>query len=329
MKTNFDELLWEVSERKQDKANGVFGSEEVWRKYSNYQIAYDRDGLPLIIPALGSTCTIYNPFDFYPEILVSFMNLVKDIDLIFSDKRLGNYNSNGINISDNEEKLLLYAAKKILRFNQDFGLLGLYDDGMSSVFIGDGGKFKVRLRSNAQVAIPSRLKIHKVTSDIDYNLYASFFSPVDKKIPQYYDDNKYSNLGDPVYDLYHSFLSYSGLFKVIEIGNNQLKQISPMGVTWGETISDLATTSEIALSFKYTSNGPQMIWKFKSLLDALHIMLIYNLTIDNNHIRFCELDTCNRPFIANTKTQKYCSTNCNNTARQRRFNLKKKISKED
>ena len=64
-------------------------------------------------------------------------------------------------------------------------------------------------------------------------------------------------------------------------------------------------------------------WEFDSLLSAMYLMLFLDLT-QGKKLRKCAHIYCGRFFIANRDDTKYCSPQCQNRARIRRFTLRKK-----
>lgn len=130
MDITFEEMLYEINERKKDEALQLFSTRTEWTKYKEYKIIY-LDNIPVIVPIDETTIHRYNPFDFYPQILLDFVDLTTNIHQISVDyKQDKKYDI---------KTFLTMVAKKALKFNNKYGLFN-YEYGLFTNHIYKDGK---------------------------------------------------------------------------------------------------------------------------------------------------------------------------------------------
>ena len=123
MNSKHEEKLFEIIEKKKDEALSLFNTMTKWKKYDGYKVTYYDDS-PVIVPIDKSSGYTYNPFDFYPQILLDFIDLVNNVNQIIKDYE---YNK-----THDEKHLLTLIAKRTIKFNNEYGLFnfeyGLYNN---------------------------------------------------------------------------------------------------------------------------------------------------------------------------------------------------------
>lgn len=309
MDNKFLESLWEINEKKLTDAIGLFSTEKQWKRYEDYKIIYDENEFPYIVSTDDNKYISYNPFDFYPQILLDFINLSSEINTIIElnnkiytsiklDELDENYERTGyindipvytskvVSVpTEREKEELSKIANTLLPFISEYGLFSLHDDDLLLGSYGSGGFI--------------------------INGYSEMYLLND----EFY-------IGDPVdvlKDLIrHYYLTYKSLSEY-KNSNYKPDDILFKDITWGKYLSEILAIDKIGLTVNFNSKVPQLAWKFNSLIQALNIMLIYNITVDGNHIESCQLDTCKKPFIPTKKNQIYCSSKCGGVVRQRRY----------
>lgn len=256
------------------------------------------------------------PFDFYPDILTDFIELaekLKRVDgidaaetiLAFCNK-YGLFNISGIYLNDcGESTFVDHDGDGYIHFHYDWGLLS--ESGIEEITreitIESGST--IYLKDYSKLFIPEEwIKNNELENDLGYTL---LYNDVSESI-------HYAKI--EVLKLYSKFERWF-----------ELKEDSSFPVSI-EGHSHELTTNPISITVGY-DKSLKIKWIYRSLIDALHIMFLVNIVEENQKVEFCNYDACQKPFITKKDNQLFCSSGCNNAARQKRWYDKHKKNREE
>jgi|GEM_PF-2035607 len=272
---------WELSEQRLHKekynkrAPGLFSGNADWLRYSCYEVVQGKEGSLLIVPSDSAKVIIYNPFDYYPEILKDFLSL-------------GHYfiqhADEGGFLGQQDIKL------PILRFCNKYGLLR---ERPTDPY------FRITPKESGEPVFSE--------SDEDVEPLLDFV----KKAYDLYERanlwNRFNECGcDP--DDVHSTVVING-------------KSTP--VSWALILSTYICVDDIGAELDFNGKW-QLSWLFKTLLEALKIMIVTNITNESDTFKFCAFDRCGEPFIPVHPLQRCCCTSHANANRQARHRIKRK-----
>ena len=263
-----------------------------------------------------------NAFDFYPEILLDFIELAVRIR---EDRRDEN------------------AAKHILKFCNRYGLFNL--SGLYSISFGkstevdfDGRDYSpyeydwVMLKRPGMEALEAYFESEGSSSTIHTHTFVDVFIPESWRgynkliedrdnLPKALMNNFYC---EPVYfakkEILELYLRFMEWFSFVE------NKDDPMVAK--DRLSGYLMTNPINITVDY-DKGWRLKWVYGNLIDALNVMFLHNIIEKNQKILFCENEYCKAPFIVRKDKQIYCSSHCRDAARFRRHYNKHKKKKQE
>lgn len=289
-------------------------------KYNKYEIAEDKNRL-FLVPAPGAKIkeSDYTAFDFYPGILNDFIEMAQNVKSIKDT-------------SNNEWEM----AEHILRYCNQYGLFNLSAVAFQECNTDNIDVFVQELDNIMDSYFPSFWHKNK---DIKKER-----SPISGKIyPEHMEYNIYfesiSHAIENILNIYRKFdlwFSYkAGEYKPEDLYYDDYLSTQEMHdvfagegirLDWKGEISRILAVEDVNISVSF--NGK---WKFQyhylSLLKALQIMMLINITESRGAIRLC--DHCNKPFSQTKKNQKYCNKYCADAARSRRYYNKHKKKNQE
>lgn len=333
---------------------GLISNEGTWLKFSNYKIESESENFfPLIVPDIyfdDIKVERYKPFDLYPTILIDFLQLLKNVrplieksDLIdprFHETPFPSFSGpiifrkeDPIFANPDQIELLNIIAAEVLKFNNKYGLFGLYDYYTYSL--------KHRFDSNKNLidsVVVFKPQYAKYGYEMNFELYINeYIAYDDYNKEQLYGVGKYNYVGDPIFTLIlelYNFIKIVDIVQMYKKGNYALNDIYPLNRTINENkvqntwadILNLVGIRNVQIGVDFSNDGNSIKWYFKSLLELMNILYIYNLTIADNEIELCEF--CKGPFEKRAPNHICCTPKCNNALRQKRYQGRKKKSIE-
>lgn len=172
MNNKHKEKLFEINEKKKDEALSLFSTMTEWKKYDGYKVTYYDDS-PVIVPIDKSSGYAYNPFDFYPQILLDFIDLVNNVNQIIEDYEC--------NKTHDEKHLLTLIAKRTIKFNNEYGLFN-YEYGLYNNLTNINNDISMQSYAKAASAvmndcdIVSKLKCEFVSYSTNFYYQDKYFS---------------------------------------------------------------------------------------------------------------------------------------------------------
>lgn len=301
------EIEWEKENRLDSQAQSFFAKTATWFRHSDYELYKSENGQYYITPKPDATYEKYDPFDEYPYILGDFLSLLIEIS------------SNNWTYKDEE----LLKAKALLKFTKKYGPMGLFwENFREALYTGDDNKILfVKKYCNFDEIL--------CTEDLEnililYKDYVkNFFPKLSANYPYINDKNEtatfFNNYSEDTLDVFShkKFINLMLHFKdlvTFESHEYDFNSFANLNFEyWHERLNfDLLETR---IKLVYENNEWKLSWNYYSLLDALSVMYILNLTGQfGQKLNVCQLDECNNIVI----DQKYCSIQHGNTHRKRR-----------
>ncbi len=252
-----------------------------------------------------------NAFDYYPEILLDFINMAKTIkrsneieianQILNYCNRYGLFNISALySVDFGIRDKIVYNGKNYFKYDYYWVLLSQV--GMKALYGREGESEFIHVLDFADIFFPKL-----------WNRYAEFMEDKDgleSKLKNNYFCEPLEYLVKEISLLYCQFEPW---FDRTSIDENTFGLI--------ERLSANPTTAPVTVSIDYNRTW-KLKWIYKSLIDALNIMFIKNIIEMNQRVLFCQ--NCHSSFITRRKIHKYCSLRCNNAARQRKWYSKRK-----
>jgi len=252
-----------------------------------------------------------NAFDYYPEILLDFINMAKNINgrneieiashILKYCNRYGLFNISALySVDFGVRDKIVYNGKDYFKYDYYWVLLS--QAGMKALYDREGDSEFIHVLDFADIFFP------KV-----WNRYEDFMEDKDgleSKLINNYFCEPLEYLLKEISLLYCQFEPW---FDRTSLDENTVGLI--------ERLSANPTTAPVAVSIDYNRTW-KLKWIYKSLIDALTIMFLKNIVETNQRVLFCQ--NCSASFITRREIHKYCSLRCNNAARQRKWYNKHK-----
>ena len=245
----------------------------------------------------------YNAFQDYPDILADFLDMGSDLDeksILNFCNRYGLFNLSGFYSANfGAAELVDHDGDNYSAYDYEWVLLS--NRGMQALGHGDKSSDMMHIKEYANYFFPdSWYGYNKIISNSNLQsiLSRNFYCE-----PIYYLEE----------EIYQRYILFSNWIKDAENGKNP-----------NELCREYAgkiMTNPVSVTLDY-NRGWIYNWVYKSLFDAIDIMFINNIIESNESVKLCK--NCNSAFIASKQSHQYCSDRCNNAARQRRFQQKKK-----
>jgi hypothetical protein len=245
----------------------------------------------------------YNPFNDYPDILADFLDLggkLTDQNILDFCNRYGLFNLSGLYSNDfGNSQEIDYDGDNYFPYDYEWVLLSRI--GMSVLDDGYHSMETMQIKQFANEFFPETWEGYKgviESKDLHNILSNNYYCE-----PLNYLKTEISNR----YEVFTGWLN--------DTDNGK----SPLQLR-DEYIGQLITYP-IYLTIDY-DRGWRYRWVYKSLFDAIDIMFINNIVESTEKVKLCR--NCNSAFIQSKSSHAYCSDRCNNSARQRRFQQRKK-----
>ena len=295
---------------------GIFSMKTKWFKYSDYEIVPYNNKNPDILAIKakpGSKLIWYNPFEEYPVILKDFLELFNSLDILTQNvnDEVMNREEAGINSPK--------RAELFLKFIKEYGFFGMlwevttFAPGPHTIGLNIPGITEAEYQFN-----------HKPGEDINEYVSRKYFPDMNKPIPSPLINRLPNN---PVSKKY--FLNYKETINRVE-HSYIFDDIKSHYNKWNKGIKKNIVFDNIGIGINI-EEVPKISWNYTSLLSALKIMYVLNITGDmgKNRVKVCERQDCNNTFIVGPAGKKegtkYCSDNCGNVVRVRRSRNKKEL----
>ena len=299
--------------------NSPFSVQTTWFKFTDYEIVEDLAGRPCIVPTRYSACTDYRPFDgdwAGPKgIFVEFLELGRNVSAI----------------EPTCERELEQASELVMGFCKKWGLLGLfwrYLEGYSNEVIVGYNKY---------------LAIWGVFPSAPYEQYAECFfprgevhNPYEIVLPDPDEDRRFQEeMGEPVVMVAHEALQlYRQMVRLDQFKHSTDKP--KLDDLWDDTLDfpegslrslfEGFAVDQVSLVpvVEEKTKAVRMDYRFGSLIGALRLMFLFNITETSHPVRTCVLDSCQKVFIAKKWNQKGCTPQHANNERVRRLRTKRR-----
>lgn len=322
---NDEDLQWLLDNPSPDSP-GLFSKSPTWFRHSAYQIKEINNNL-YICPCPGALYEAYKPFEKFPQIMSDFMTLLIGLDKV--PKTFDNVKS------DEHFKELckirqLDWANLLLEFVSKYGLFGImyeYIESLDPCRIKNGkddfDNLIVVLNKKAYSLFPHSNKIlHSYTEEgisnstpmMKYNDLCSYFLPnTMEPYPQIRDKQFKEYYSESVTDIYmnsnmHLLTRHIKKMNAFWVDNNnpldEIPEYNPPEVRklfpdqrWKWSNELRQTIGDVGLTFGYDieANKWDLSWNFKSLISALSIMYMMNLTDKmGSHVHMCKYSKCDK-----------------------------------
>ncbi|BDG62319.1 hypothetical protein [Caldinitratiruptor microaerophilus] len=299
---------------------GLFAGEGLWPKHTRYEIV-SVNGWPYVRPAAEATITWYRPLEHPRDFLRDFLAMVGEVQRTQEELAAISAAAN----DDEAVRRLMQRqdtakAKAVLRFADRYGLLGIfhhyisYDHYIPREHSESGGEELVLYLQPGS--------IYPFGLAVPYVKYAKRFFPDGEPPPvgtNWFSDSFLHGYSESIQDIRYAtnWLWHDvRLWETFRRGGFTPEDEAPSGVPWKWELRGItAGPIQVGLVF----NGKlQLNWEFKSLIQAAQVMLLINMTTEEQQVRLCELPTCGAPYIAVHPAQKTCSPRHAAVLRQRR-----------
>lgn len=309
---------WEREEEYLEQMRaGLFSLSPAWFRHSDYQVLEKPDGKTYILPAPGASIERYKPFEEYPGILVRFYEV---LDMLWGQPR--DYGR---------------EVQTLLEFTKDYGPLGLFWQDVVDMFpVFEGNIYQ----GHYEVVLEGDSILGKGQRVVAFEEYAEFFLPTLN--PPYpvpdplLDPEGLGNLRmfldhyaeEVIHACCHPYLmGVKEHLKLLKEFQNSGANIAdpykgainlpnlPWPITWSRLLGATSVAKGLGLSLVQENGKRQLVWWYKSLLGALHIMHLNNqVGAMGQQVKTCALPECNKPHL---RKGLYCCTKHTNTAAQR------------
>lgn len=309
-----------MSEEVVSQRRHVLSGRGTWPRYSAYEIVKTEHSV-YVAPKPGARLEFYRPFDHYPQILVDFLSMAKELAAASEDPFPPDFVSRDLWSAARKSKLQKVAEEAVLPFVGRYGLLGLY-----SYFIvdwvwecqrwdeeaGECKEWGVSLTLSGEWWGPNKMR---------YSEYARWFYPEDA-IPRFNPDlfhhsvlerqrESVDNIMAATSWLYRQYSIWSEFSTAKSQPHPDEFWDEQREIPWSARLEQIAVPAQVGIVFR---NGrPEMDWRFTSLLEALGIMLVENITVADHPVRTCLV--CGTPFIPSRSDSWGCSPAHRNTIR--------------
>lgn len=287
-----------------------------WPRHTDYELISTKHSV-YIVPKKGSGLEFYRPFDHSSQILVDFLKMTSLLSGMMEDPFA--HHSAPVELWGTalKSRLIQKAEEAVLPFVKQYGLLGLF-----SHFIDyegwDGDRQDMVLSLTPDWWGPNKMT---------YSEYAPRFYP--RGVTPEYHPNPFSeeilqNQGESVgmilatvSRLHHQYRDWNAFNTSREPFDLDEYWDESRQITWRSRLQQIVVPTQIGVVFR---NGkPQMDWVFKSLLEAVWIMFVENMTKADRPVRLCP--ACNTPFVPVYPTQTGCTpTHSERIKKQRQRN---------
>lgn len=311
-----EDLQW-LLENPLPDTPGLFSKSPTWLKHSAYEIKEINKSL-YICPRPGALYESYKPFDKFPQILIDFMTLLIDIDKLPKPLNMAESGQSTQEFCEMRERNL---ADLSLKFISKYGPLGIMHDYIERLYprrIGNGEdddeNLIVVFNRKAYGALPVSLQnkmlpsyteegIINFTPMMKYDDLCSYFLPnakgpypeiSSKEFKQGYSER----VSDISFNRKKSRLAWH-INKMNEfyISNDGPSDKSPYSknTEWGIYLRESIVDIGLTFGFDKETNKWDLSWNFKSLISALSIMYIMNITGKmGSSVNICKYSKCDR-----------------------------------
>lgn len=276
---------------------GLFNLGPRWVRFDKYEVFEDEKEILYIIPSVNAKIENYRPFEYYPEMLRDFLNMATQIK--------DEFGLTGLELKQVERQ----NAKVYLDFISKYGLFGLIcKDGEDSL------KTPLRMGIELDKTWFPRLK-NNFPNPINSNEVHRFWQEYAEPI----------NFMSDMVNLYNMFETWNSF---VESGDSPNDFIHPgfNNQRWRD-ILETNYAYPIGLGLIYDGTW-QLSWSFDSLMQAIAIMWLNDITSNQQKVRICQY--CGRAFIARSPKARYCPkanglpSTCGTNARVNRHREKSK-----
>lgn len=195
MSNKNEKILFKINDKINDEALSPFSTFTKWKKYDGYKLIY-YDDLPVIIPIDKSSGHTYNPFDFYPDILLDFIDLANNVNQIIWDYEHDK--------SKDENLLLKLIANRTIMFNNQYGLFN-YEYGLYNSLVKNADIAMKSYAKRTSIEMNDGDNVNKLKSE--FQSYSSLFHYQNK-----YFDEKHSPFDNMNWDVH---ITWDKLFSAL------------------------------------------------------------------------------------------------------------------
>lgn len=274
----------------------------LWPRHSDYEAIATKRSV-YIVPKKGSGLEFYRPFDHYPQLLLDFLKTTSALGSMMEDPFA--YHSAPVHVlgAARKSRLMQKAEEAVLPFVRQYGLFGLF-----SHFI-DYEVWSSEHKDMVFSLSPDWWGSDRMT----YSEYAPRFYP--RGITPVYSPNPFTeealeDQGESVEMILSSVSRLHRQYRDWNTFNTSREEFDleeywdeRHQITWEAHLEQITVPTQLGVVFR---NGkPQMDWRFKSLLEAVWIMFVENVTKADRPIRLCP--ACNMPFVPVYPTQTGCT----------------------
>jgi hypothetical protein len=313
---------WELAEREAHERPRYYAGLGRWHRFSKYILVRDEHNNLAIAPAPDSTMEFYRPFDQYPQILIDYLSLADFITRKSTDlerqalEEILNPDIHYPNVyyrSPEEKNRLEQDAPRILGFCNQYGTTRM-----------DSSK-RWRYWDLESVLVPTiQMPRRKSQTDSQYK--------ADQIKREQYFIHQFRNEKSFVASWHHhcvNILDWAENWKIFRNGEFAPDDNNPNAprTTWRDTLSGIyAFNVQLSIGYK---NSWQIDYEFDSLLDALNIMFVLNVTSENQQVRLCKREGCRKAFLARNSRSLYCSDKCLSRDKVRKWRANNKTKTVD
>lgn len=315
-----------------------------WVRFSDYEIIENGEGIHYIVPAKNAIMELYNPFEYTPEIIKDFLNIIWVVPAKY---RLSD---NYLNFSKWDKPVKQSVFGEIIRFAKKYGLSGLFWKYADIVLNENGGMYyeDARLKQDNIFYKDWLLGDDRFRETIEYLDYAKYFFPRDRKDivsyfyfevegqlkTGYFNDKFLENYSEPILLFLNELQQFYILVRFWEELNNNghlpndvFDNENLPKVTWGDILYQFgAGPYDIRL---YHKDKYRIAWSYRYLIDAIKLLFMFDVTSSSQKVRTCKNEKCRRVYIAIKDSSKYCCPECGNAQRVRQKHIKDNLLKKE
>lgn len=344
-----EDLQW-ILENPDPDSPGLFSKSPTWVKFSSYDVKEIKDSL-YICPSPGASYELYKPFEKFPQIMSDYLALLIEIDKL--PKTFDNIES--------EEQFIRLCKKReydcsciLLKFVNKYGLFGIMyeiienidpcrkrDDGQdyygSPIVTMNRKSYSIFRRGNKLLHSHSDDGIYNFTPMMKYDDLCEYFLPnTNKPYPEIRSKQFRENYSERVMDIYMNTDMHQLTWHIKKMNKYQSENYKPDDIVpdnknrggsilWSQYLRQ--SFGDFGLSFSYDEDTSKwdLKWSFSSLIHALSIMYLMNLTGKmGSNIHTCKYSKCNKIVI----DKNCCCDKHNNAYRKAKERANKSRQKE-
>lgn len=260
----------------------------LWPRFSEYEVVTSGHSV-YVVPRPNAKLEFYRPFDLYPQLLVDFIKMAKGL----SDLNENPFAHLAISVQVRDtawrSRLIKKAHEAVLPFVRQYGLMGLLSDFVEFE-VWDDEKKEMMLTLTPEWWGPTQMT---------FSEYARFFYPRGQ-VPKYQQDwfaeEVLRGQGERI-DLIA--VSITKLLRDYEVWNQfTTSQPHPEeewrgNITWKARLEAISVPTRVGVVFR--DGKLELDWHFRSLLEAVRIMFVENMTRTDKPVRLCPV--CGVPFV--------------------------------